>query len=62
MSARLALEHSKYRGRVGRANGWDPPSQSLRRDKLYGTHGTYMTESTFALALDHRSAVTPPGS
>jgi len=20
---------------------WDPPSPSLRRDKLYGTHGTY---------------------
>ena len=21
-------------------NGWDPPSQSLRRDRLYGTHGS----------------------
>ena len=22
-------------------HGWDPPSQGLRRDELYGTDGTY---------------------
>jgi len=28
---------------VAAANEWDPPSQSLRRDRLYGTNETYGT-------------------
>src|SRR5260221_5158741 len=49
-------EHSCEQNTLGSATAWDPPAPSLRRDRLYETHGTYV--DLHASITNHQSPIT----
>src|SRR5260221_13676652 len=59
-------EHSCEQNTLGSATAWDPPAPSLRRDRLYETHGTYLTNPSVSgvpsdgglACIDHQSPIT----